>query len=164
MQRDIRQLQRDLAENDRLDDIDRQLVARIAERTEQILTRMDQSPLVQISDVFARLFGLGDNARRPWVWLVLLGTLVLSALAYFGRDTYYGDAARQERLEDTRADRRADSIREARAYELERLRLEREIAGDRAEEAEARADTPAEARIDELDVDADNVTIEPPDR
>ena len=161
MQRDIRKLQRDLEENDRLDDEDRQLVARISERTDQILTRMDKSPLVQLGDFFARLFGLGDNARRPWVWIVLLLLFVLGGLVWYARDTYADPDIRAERIEDTRRRARADSIREARAHELEVLRLRREIAGDQADEAEARAETPGTARIDELDVEAGAVTVTP---
>ena len=162
MQRDIRQLQRDLEKNETLDDEDRRLLARLDDRTQQLLTRMDKSPLVQIGDFFSRLFGLGDNARRPWVWVVLLAVLVLSAAAYFGKDTYYGDEARGERLEALRRQDRADSLAAARAYQLEMMRLRREIADDQADEAEARSQTPDAARIDELDVEAENLNVQPP--
>ena len=120
--------------------------------------------LTAISDFFGSFFDRGDSAKRPWVWLVLLAVFALAGLLWLARDTWINPEVRAERIEEARSKRSADSLRAARAHELERLRLEREIAGDRAQEAEARADTPTEARIDELDVDADNVTIEPPDR
>lgn len=132
MQRDIKQLRLDLAENGRLDAEDRQLLARLDERAGQILQRMDQNVLTQVGDFFARLFGLGDNARRPWTWLVLLALFALAALGYSARETYLNADVREERLEANRRAFRRDSVERARAFELQRLRLQREIAEEQS--------------------------------
>lgn len=142
MQRDIRRLERSIDENGRLDDDDRLRLGRLEDRADHLLRIMDRTIVGQIKDFFSHLFGLGDNSRRPWVWVVTVALFAGGALLTFGRSTYYGAEAREERIEQVRRAARVDSVERSRRYELDRLRLEREIADDRADEAEARLDRP----------------------
>lgn len=154
VQRDLRQVQRDLAANGRLDEDDRRLLATLDERTERILHIMDRKPLAQIVDAFSKLFGLGDNARRPWVWVVLLVALLLAAAAWYGRDTYFDPGAREDR---ERAAQREDRRLE-RQFRLDSMRALRPSPSVEISGPGTRVETPAEEPSPDSSPDASDST------